>query len=90
MRLELTDQAALSQLPWGDLKSYLDSQGWTQTDRLGDKALVYVQHADTSDGPEILVPAREDLGDYASRMAEVLKTIKDEKALGTSHLLIIM
>lgn len=77
MRLELTDQAALSQLPWGDLKSYLDGQGWTQTDRLGDKALVYVQHADTSDGPEILVPAREDLGDYASRMAEAVRILAD-------------
>jgi hypothetical protein len=75
--VELTDQAALSQLPWGDLKSYLDGQGWAQTDRLGDKALVYVQSPETAEGPEILVPAREDLGDYASRMAEAVQILAD-------------
>ena len=75
MQLELTDQAALRRLSWVDLKSYLDQQGWRQTDRIGDKALVYVP-AETGDGTvEILVPIRDDLGDYASRMADAVRLL---------------
>ena len=77
MRLELTDQDALRQLPWGDLKSYLDAQGWHLVEHIGDKALVYVPDPTASDGVEILVPARDDLGDYASRMAEAVQILAE-------------
>ena len=77
MRLELSDQDALSRLPWRDLKSYLDSLGWRVTDRLGDKSLVYEPAEGSSVTSEILVPARDDLGDYAPRMAEAVQVLAD-------------
>lgn len=82
MKLELTDQAALRQLPWGDLKSYLDAQGWHLIERIGDKALVYVPDPTVTDGVEILVPARDDLGDYASRMGEAVQilAVREERS----------
>jgi len=79
MKLELTDQSALRQLPWGDLKSYLDAQGWHLTGRIGDKALVYVPDPTATDAVEILVPARDDLGDYASRMAEAIQILAERE-----------
>lgn len=77
MRIELTDEAALSSLPWGDLKSYLDAQGWALVDRIGDKALVYRPGDGSREAVEILVPARDDLGDYALRMAEAVRILAD-------------
>ncbi|MGB5833280.1 MAG: hypothetical protein WBG92_14975 [Thiohalocapsa sp.] len=79
MRLELTDQAALSRLPWRDLKSYLDSRGWHQVGRLGDKALVFEPVAENAEAAEILVPARDDLADYASRMAEAVRILAESE-----------
>lgn len=77
MKVHLTDQAALRRIAWRDLKSYLDDRGWTLVDRLGDKALAYVQDANVGDGPEILVPTRDDLGDYVARMAEAVEILAD-------------
>lgn len=77
MRIELTDEAALSSLPWGDLKSYLDAQGWALVDRIGDKALVYRPGDGSGESVEILVPARDDLGDYALRIAEAVRILAD-------------
>lgn len=76
MKVELTDQETLRRLPWIDLKSYLDSQGWRQLERIGDKALVYVpdEAATTS---EILVPVRDDVADYASRMADAVRVLAE-------------
>ncbi|EXJ16333.1 hypothetical protein [Imhoffiella purpurea] len=79
MKLELTDQSALRQLPWGDLKSYLDAQGWHLAGRIGDKALVYVPDPAMTDGVEILVPARDDLGDYASRIGEAIQILAERE-----------
>lgn len=79
MKLELTDQKALRNLPWGDLKSYLDAQGWQQVERIGDKALVYVPDAMETEALEILVPTRDDLGDYVSRMAEAVEILANRE-----------
>ncbi|NCA71888.1 MAG: hypothetical protein EOM91_17785 [Sphingobacteriia bacterium] len=79
MRLELTDQDALRHLPWGDLKSYLDAQGWRSVERIGDKALVYVPDASETAAAEILVPLRDDLGDYVSRMSEAVAILADRE-----------
>ncbi len=79
MKLELTDQTALRHLPWGDLKSYLDAQGWRQMDRIGDRALVYVPEAAETEAVEILVPTRDDLGDYVSRMAEAVGLLAERE-----------
>ncbi|MTW23070.1 hypothetical protein [Allochromatium palmeri] len=79
MKFDLTDKPALQQLPWSDLKSYLDAQGWHLVDRIGDKALVYVPDPVATDPVEILVPARDDLGDYAARMAEAIQILADRE-----------
>lgn len=83
MNVELTDPRVLEGLPWVDLKSYLDAQGWQHIENIGDRALVYrpgengaamaADHAWA--GPEILVPAREDVADYAARMADALQSL---------------
>jgi hypothetical protein len=75
MQIELTDQEALCRLSWADLKSYLDQQGWHQSDRIGEKALVYVPDGTANATAEILVPTRDDLADYASRMADAVHTL---------------
>jgi hypothetical protein len=75
-------------LPWGDLKSYLDAQGWAQVGRIRDKALVYEPAEQASGAVQILVPARDDVGDYASRMAEAVRTpadVEQRSALAVYH-----
>ncbi len=75
MKLQLTDQDAFRHLPWVDLKSYLDNQEWRQVERIGDKALVYVPAGEST--TEILVPIRDDLADYASRMADAIHILAE-------------
>jgi hypothetical protein len=52
-----------------------DAQGWVQVGRIGDKALVY--EPTVTDAVEILVPTRDDVGDYASRMAEAVQILAE-------------
>jgi hypothetical protein len=77
MRLEINDPVALRQLPWRDLKAYLDAAGWHQDGQIGDRAMVYVPPSGTNEAVEILVPARDDIADYVSRIAEAIHLLAD-------------
>lgn len=63
--------AALSHL---ELRAYLLARGWREEGRLGDKAQVLARHV-AAENVEILLPLREDLGDYLSRMTEAVHVL---------------
>jgi hypothetical protein len=70
MNVELRDRGVLERLSHVDVRSYLAAQGWREIDRVGDKAIILGRG--TGDEAEILLPIRQELGDYAARMAEVV------------------
>lgn len=86
MQLRLTDSDALRRLSWADLKAYLRQEGWHQTDRIGDKALVYAPIGSADPMAEILVPTRDDFADYAARMADAVETLA--RVEGRSELMV--
>jgi hypothetical protein len=77
MRVQIRDRDALSQLSLVDVRAYLASQGWQAKGRYGTVATIYVKTDNTGREFEILLPIREELGDYAARMGEVVETLSE-------------
>lgn len=75
MKVQLTDESALRRVSWSDLKSYLEAEGWTRTGLIGDKAMIFERADDHKALEEILVPSRDDVGDYVSRIADAISTL---------------
>lgn len=71
MNIQVRSRDSFASLSPLDLRAYLLARGWTEEDRLGDKALVLARQV-AGEGFEILLPLREDLGDFVSRMAEAV------------------
>lgn len=76
MNVIVRDREAFATLSHVDMRAYLQSQGWREEGRVGDKAAVLVRDVGTTPW-EILLPLREDLGDYLSRIAEAVHIIAE-------------
>jgi hypothetical protein len=75
MRVTITDKEALRALSWNAVASYLETAGWQRVNDIPGKSVAY-QHTDNNGRLwEILVLLREDLADYASRMADAVSTL---------------
>ena len=72
MRARISDPEVFQGLSHIDVRAYLAAQGWKESDRIGNKALVFIKKDSDGKDWEILLPTRSDLGDYAQRMAEAL------------------
>jgi len=70
MNVELRDRGVLERLSHVDVRAYLSAQGWREIDRVSDKAIILSRGR--GDESPILLPIRQELGDYAARMAEVV------------------
>lgn len=86
MKVRIEDKSALKALSWVDLKAYLDGAGWRRVSQLAEKAAVYEKADDAGRGWEILAPLRDDVADYAARMADAVATLarvedRDEQAV---------
>ncbi|WP_428261082.1 hypothetical protein [Haliangium sp.] len=77
MKILFRDRAALANLVPLHVKAYLHHRGWTESERIGDKAAVYTYRRGDERAWEILVPLRSSVADYAECMAEVLVTLSE-------------
>ncbi|MGN6315350.1 hypothetical protein [Trinickia sp.] len=75
LKVEIRDRAIFQSLSHLDVRAYLAAQSWEEVGRLGNKATVHVKLDAQARQWEILLPSRENVGDYAERMAEALRTI---------------
>jgi hypothetical protein len=77
MRVQIRDRDALSRLSLVDVRAYLTSRGWNVKGRYGSVGMIYSRT--TADGRELelLLPAREELGDYAARMGDVIEVLSE-------------
>lgn len=76
MSVIVRDREAFSALSHVDMRAYLQSQGWREEGRVGDKAVALVREVGSRPW-EILLPLREDLGDYVARLAEAVHIIAE-------------
>lgn len=77
MRVQIRDRDALAQLALVDVRAYLTAHGWQAKGPYGSVATIYVKADGGRREHEILLPAREDLGDYAARMGDIVGTLSD-------------
>jgi hypothetical protein len=75
MKVEIRDRSAFQALSHLDVRAYLAAQSWEEVGRIGNKATVHLKRDAQSRQWEILLPSRENVGDYAERMADALRTI---------------
>lgn len=80
LKAEIRDRAIFQSLSHLDVRAYLAAQSWEEVGRLGNKATVHVKLDAQARQWEILLPSRENVGDYAERMAEALRTISAVEA----------
>lgn len=82
MRGSIRDKEALMEISPAALSAYARAAGWRRTESYGNHSDVY----SAEEGPEIILPRTQRLGDYAgivSQLIEIFATAaqKDETAL---------
>lgn len=77
----IVDHDAITALSHERLRAYLESHGWSEAYRIGDKAITFKRGVYFID-----CPLRADLGDYASRMYDAVAALADQE--GRSQLLV--
>jgi hypothetical protein len=77
MRVQIRDRDALAGLALGDVRAYLLSHGWPARGQYGSVATIYVTAGSNHNEHEILLPARENLGDHPARMGDIVGTPAD-------------
>ena len=77
MKLEIRDFEALSKLSLVDVRAYLTSQGWQPHGRYGDVATIFHKTLPNGCFGEVLLPMREELGDYAARMGDLVASVAE-------------
>lgn len=82
MNVAVRDAKVLKSVTPLELTTLLRASGWRSTRQIGDKTTVW-QFEDDSD-TELLVPARQELGDYPARVFDVLEALS--YVTGRSHL----
>jgi hypothetical protein len=76
MRASVRESSALTALKPLEVASYLRVRGWRQEAEIGDKGSIWVLPASGDrDEADITLPLRRDLGDFALRMGDVLRTL---------------
>jgi hypothetical protein len=82
MRVQIRDRDALSRISLVEVRAYLPARGWTVKGRYGSVGTIYSRT--TADGSEIelLLPTREELGDYAARMGDVVEVLSEFEGRG--------
>lgn len=76
MKVQIRDREALESLTTANLRAYLESQGWTNVRRWGQRADIHSKEANDRLW-EIVIPLREDTSDYAEIMAEAVTTLAE-------------
>ena len=77
MKITVKDSQTLATIKLNQLRNYLQTHGWHQDQPFLDNATLW--HKPTADAEEfeILLPNRENLGDYAARIREAIQTLEN-------------
>ncbi|HRK94919.1 MAG TPA: hypothetical protein PK694_01240 [Rhodospirillales bacterium] len=75
MRVELADAAALRQLKPLEVAAYLRAMNWRKEANLNGKATLWSKTGPEGEEFDLTLPSRREFGDYALRMAEVLRAL---------------
>jgi hypothetical protein len=77
MKVTLKDSPTLETIDLNQLRNYLQTHGWHEDQPFLDNATLW--HKSTADGEEfeILLPNRQNLGDYAARIHEAIQTLEN-------------
>jgi hypothetical protein len=73
MKAAISDSVVLNSLGPLEMMAYLRANGWKRETEIGNKGSIWV-HEDDMD---VVLPARRQLGDYALRISEVLRTLSE-------------
>lgn len=78
MRATIRDQETLRSIRPLELFSYLRNQGWHHVAELDDRSALWERQgaAAQEDPEEVTLPLRQDLGDFALRVSEVLRVLE--------------
>ena len=77
MLVQIRDRKALSALPIVNLRSYLQSRGWTNAGPWGERPATIFGKELTGKNWEILVPTRDTVADFAESMAESIAVLAE-------------
>ncbi len=77
MKVTVKDSQTLETIDLNKLRTYLQTHDWHEDQPFLDNATLW--HKPTADGEEleILLPNRENLGDYAARIREAIQTLEN-------------
>lgn len=77
MKVTVRDSEILKSIEPGVLVSHLRTKGWYEKARIYDNdGAVWRLKDNSGDEEEILLPIKQNLGDYAARISDVLKTLE--------------
>ena len=87
MKVTLQDSQTLATIKLNQLRNYLQTHGWHEDQPFLDNATLW--HKPTADAEEfeILLPNRENLGDYAARIREAIQTLENAENRPQSEIL---
>lgn len=75
IKVHILDPGVFLGLDHRDVRSYLVGRGWRVADQIPDLAEVMTLRDCSGEPWEVLVPLRATVGDYALRMAEIVRTL---------------
>ena len=88
MLVQIRDRKALAKLPVVNLIAYLNSRGWNNAGRWGERPAIIYTKEHGGRNWEVLVPLRDTVADYADSMAEsvaILAEVEERSQLEVFH-----
>ena len=76
MTMKIRESEGIARLSLVDVRAYLISQGWQATGRYGIVATIFEKEANGRKY-EILLPLKEELGDFSSRMRDIVAILSE-------------
>ncbi|WP_238360906.1 hypothetical protein [Iningainema tapete] len=77
MKVTIRDCQILKTIEPEVLQVHLQERGWHESGRIYDNAgAIWRLKKDSSNELEILLPLQQNLGDYAARVSDILKTLE--------------
>jgi hypothetical protein len=77
MKVTVRDAEILKTIELQQLKDYLESHGWYEDRPFLDNATVWLKQEPKHDEFEILLPNKQHLGDYSTRIQEALEILEE-------------
>ena len=59
-----------------EVQGYLESHGWIQQEKIGNKASIWIQPCEDGDEFEVLLPLIKELRDYSANISTLIETLE--------------